>query len=310
MNTKKEQWNQFIKENKGSFPQSWQWGQLQESMDRKIWRIETEGLKGLIIKHNLPLKKNYLYCPYGPVGKGDFKEFLEEINKIAKQEKSIFFKIEPNFTNYKLQITNYKFIKSAKEIQPSRSIVLDISQSEEDLLKQMHQKTRYNIKLAQKKGIEIRQSNNPEALNAFVGLLGQTAKRDDFYLHPKEYYQKVLDILGEETVKLFLAEYQNKTVAAILVYFFGETAVYAHGASDHDHRRLMAPYLLQWHAILEAKKKGLKYYDFWGIDEDKWPGVTRFKKGFNGQEVNYSGAFNLIYRSTWHTLYNLARKIL
>jgi len=313
MNINKEQWNRFIKENNGSFLQSWQWGEFQESIDRKIWRIEIEGLKGLIIKHDLPLKKNYLYCPYGPIGQGDFKEFLKEVKKIAKEEKSIFFRIEP-----KQKIDLKSFIKSTKEIQPSKTTILDISQPEEDLLKQMHQKTRYNIRLAQKRGIEIEQSNEKESLSIFLKLLKETAKRDKFFLHSEEYYRKMLDVLGKDgMIKLFLAKYNGQVIAVNLICFFNKTSIYLHGASGYDYHKLMAPYLLQWHTILEAKKKELKYYDFWGIDEKKWPGVTRFKRGFlpageasNGQDVNYSGTFDLIYRPIWYTLHNLARKVL
>ncbi len=308
MDTNKEQWDQFVKENKGSFLQSWQWGEFQESINRKIWQIETEGLKGLIIKHDLPLKKNYLYCPYGPIGKGDFEEFLKEVNKVAKQEKSIFFKIEPVNS---FQFLKFNFQKSIKEIQPSKTMILDINQSEEDLLKQMNQKTRYNIRLARKKGVRIEQSNTQESLNAFLKLLKETAKRDKFFLHSEEYYQKMLSALGQNgTIQLFLAKYRDRVIAANLVCFFNQTSVYLHGSSDYDYRKLMAPHLLQWQTILKAKEKGLKYYDFWGINEKKWPGVTRFKKGFNGQEINHLGVFDLIYRPIWYIVYNLARKIL
>jgi len=312
MDTNKEQWNQFVKENNGSFLQSWQWGEFQESINRKIWHIETERLKGLIIKHDLPLKKNYLYCPYGPIGKGDFEEFLKEINKIAKQEKSIFFKIEPGRNlNINGDSPFWGLSPSSNQIQPSKTIILDINQSEEYLLKQMNPKTRYNIRLAKKKGVKIEQSNTQESLNTFLKLLKETAKRDKFFLHSEEYYRKMLNTLGKDgTIQLFLAKHRNKVVAANLVCFFNEMAVYLHGSSNYEYRQLMAPYLLQWQTILKAKEKGLRHYDFWGINEKKWPGVTRFKKGFNGQEINHLGVFDLIYRPIWYIVYNLARKIL
>ncbi|MBU1291962.1 aminoacyltransferase [Patescibacteria group bacterium] len=305
--TNKEQWNQFIVENEGCFLQSWQWGELQESMNRKIWRIETQGLKGLVIKHDINLGKNYLYCPRGPIGQGDFNNFIEQVKEIAHQEGSIFFKIElEEFKVRPQQRSDLKFfVKSSKQIQPVKTVILDISKSEKELLKQMHQKTRYNICLAQKKGIEIKESE--EGLDDFIRLLKQTAKRDRFFLHPRKYYQK---LLKRGLAKLFLAYYQNKVIAANLICFFGQTATYLHGASDYNHRQLMAPYLLQWQTILKAKEKGLTHYDFWGINEEKWPGVTRFKKGFGGQEVSYPGSFDLIFQKTWYKVYNLARKIL
>ncbi|MBL7154992.1 MAG: peptidoglycan bridge formation glycyltransferase FemA/FemB family protein [Candidatus Portnoybacteria bacterium] len=305
----KEEWDQFVIQNSGSFLQSWPWGEFQESLGRQIWRLETEGLKALLIKHNLPLGKSYLYCPRGPVGeisKDRFQRFLVEVKKIAQQEKSIFFKIEPQ-NNFQFSIFNFQI--SNKEIQPSKILILDITKPEEELLSRMHPKTRYNIRLAQKKGVTVEQSS--EKIDDFLRLSKETAKRDKFHLHPQKYYQKMLEVLGQEgMVKLFLAKYQNQIVAANLVCFFSQTAFYLHGASDYNFRQLMAPHLCQWQGICQAKKLGLKYYDFWGIDEKKWPGVTRFKKGFAGQEINYPGAFDLVFQPIWYKIYSLARRIL
>jgi len=282
-----------------SFLQSQQWEELQRAIGRKVWRVgET-----LVIKHDLPLKKNYLYCPRGPIGPIGF--FLEEIKKIAKEEKSIFLKIEPNL-GFDRDYQGLK--KSSKEIQPSKTIILDILKSEEELLSQMHSKTRYNIRLAQKKGIAIEESS--QGMNDFLKLLKKTAQRDKFYLHPNNYYLKMMEVLGKEgIVKLFLAKHQGKIIAANLICFFNQTATYLHGASDYGCRQLMAPYLLKWQEILKAKELGLKYYDFNGINEKKWPGVTRFKKGFGGKEIDYPGAFDIVYSLFWYKAYNLARKI-
>jgi len=307
MENQKNQWNQFIIQNKGSFLQSYQWGEFQELLNRKIWRIEIQGLKGLIIKHDLPLGKNYLYCPRGPVVQGgDIDIFLKEVKEIAQQEKSIFFKIEPETD---LNLTDFGFKKSLKEIQPSKTIILNINQPEEELLKQMHHKTRYNIRLAERKGVTVQEIDlkDKESINIFIDLLEQTAQRDKFHIHSKEHYQKMLGISG---IKLFLAKYQDKIIAGILNSFFNQTVIYTHGASDYNYRKLMAPYLLQWQAIIQAKEQGLKYYDFGGINQEKWPGVTRFKKGFNDQETHYPGAFDLVLNKFWYFIYKIGRKVL
>jgi len=283
------------KQNNNSFLQSLEWERFQKSLNRKTWRVEGK----LVIKHDLPFSKNYLYCPRSEISDG----FLKEVEKIAKQEKSIFLKVEPE-----KEIPNFK--KSDKQIQPAKTIILDISKSEDELLNQMHPKTRYNIRLAQKKGIEIKQSNNQESSDVFIKLLKQTAQRDKFFLHSQEYYQKMINILGQDIVKLFLAKYKDKVIAANLVCFFNQTAIYLHGASDYRYRQIMAPYLLQWQIIRQAKEMGFKYYDFWGIDEDKWPGVTRFKRGFGGQEVSSPGAYDLIYSKFWYLLYKMVRRVL
>ena len=262
--SQKELWNQFVVQNNGSFLQSYQWGEFQESLGRKIWRLDGEEWQALAIKHNLPLGKNYLYCPRGPVvertadseqrTKLTISGFLKEIKKIAGQEKSIFFKIEPDID---LKFSDFGLAESPRQIQPLKTLILDISKSEEKILDQMHPKTRYNIRLAQRKGIKVKIASeiNADESKIFLNLLEETAKRDKFYLHSQEYYQKMLEVLGREgMVKLFLAQYQDRIITANLVIFFGQTAVYLHGASDYSFRNLMAPYLVQWQTILEAKK--------------------------------------------------------
>ncbi len=300
----KEQWNQFIIKNNGSFLQSWQWGEYQEAIGHKIWRIHTDDFKALLIKHNLPYAKNYLYCPR-PVFKNLPDNFLNQVRQIAKQEKSIFFKIEPE---NKIGFKEFGFKESSKQIQPHKTIILDLNKSEEELLGQMHQKTRYNIRLAQKKGVSIEQSQSD--INSFLGLLSKTTKRDRFYSHPRGHYLKMVNVLGKANMlKIFLAKQDNNVIAGSINIFWNKTAIYSHGVSDYSYRNLMAPYLLQWEAIKQAKANGFQYYDFFGIDEKKWPGVTRFKKGFNGQEITYSGAFDLIFNKVWYKTYNLIRKI-
>lgn len=325
----KEEWDQFVIANNGSFLQSWSWGEFQESLGRRIWRLEISGLKALVIKHNLPLGKNYLYCPRGPIVQRTTNNkqrtinlFLDQVTKITKKEKSIFFKIEPDnkddrdspsetILGTRIVSEGLSLFRSSKQIQPAKTLILDITKSEKELLSQLHQKTRYNIRLAQRKGVIIEPANDNGATDTFLDLLEQTAKRDKFHLHPKEYYQKMLEVLGQEgMIKLFLAKYQNKIVAANLICFFGQTATYLHGASDYNFHQLMAPHFLQWRAISQAKSQGLKYYDFWGIDEKKWPGVTRFKKGFAGEKIIYPGSFDSIFQPWWYRLYNLARRIL
>lgn len=311
----KTRWDGFVIDNDGSFLQSYEWGEFQESLGRKIWRIEiSDTLKALVIKHNLPFNKSYLYCPRGPVlfnerqNDDSITDFVRKTWQIAQNEDSIFLKVESSLN---LELARFGFIKSKKQIQPSQTIILNLNLSEEELLEQMHPKTRYNIKLAERKGVIIEETENSGLINVFLELIKQTAQRDRFHTHSENYYKKMIDILGkEEMIKLFLAKYQDKIIAANLICFYGDGTTYLHGASDHTYRQVMAPSLLQWQIILEAKKRGFKYYDFWGIDENRWPGVTRFKHGFGGREVFYSGSFDYIFQSIWYRGYRLGRKFL
>jgi lipid II:glycine glycyltransferase (peptidoglycan interpeptide bridge formation enzyme) len=289
-----------------SFLQSKNWMDFQKSLGRKIFQIN--GIN--IIRHNLPFKKSYLYSPRcgGSFLSGDS---LKQIREIARQENSIFLRIEPINEVDTIDLKQLGFRKS-HNIQPIRTLILDITKSEQELLDQMHYKTRYNIKLAEKR-VKVQISNSKsQTFEEFWRLMEQTVKRDKFRPHPKNYYQKMLEIPG---VELFIAEYNGKIIAANIVVFYAPRpssgqAIYLHGASDYEYRNLMAPHLLQWEQIKEAKKRGCLEYDFWGIDEKKWPGITRFKKSFAGREVEYPRAYDLIFQPIWYKVYKIAKAIL
>lgn len=308
MELEKKNWNNFITENEGAFLQSYEWGIFQESLGRKIWRLCLQNkLAALVIKNNLPLGKSYFYCPYGPVVKSGqgLRLFFNQLQEIAESENAIFFKMEP------AKSLQEKDLLKSSSIQPKKTTVLNITGSSEDILSKMHQKTRYNIRLAQKKGVEVEVADLPsqKEIAIFWNLASATAERDKFRLHDQDYYQKMLTVLAKERIiKLFLAKFEGEVIAASIICFYGDTAYYLHGASDYQYRKLMAPHLVQWQAILKAKILGYRFYDFWGIDEQKWPGVTRFKKGFGGQEINYPGAYDLVWQKKWYKIYNLAKK--
>ncbi len=292
-----------------SFLQSEKWMLFQKSLNRQVFEVG----KVFVILHELPLGRNYLYCPHPYLSEIEkslgFKNFLNEVSEIAEKTKAIFFKIEPfdRFDFGKGLLEKFNFIKS-DNIQPKKTWVLDIIKSEEELLKQMHYKTRYNIQLAQRKGIKTRISKNKlQHFEDFWKLIQQTTKRDGFRAHSKEHYKKLLEI---PEIELFVAEFNGKIIVANLVVFYEKTAIYLHGASDYQQRNLMAAPLLQWEQIKEAKRRGCEKYDFWGIDEKKWPGVTRFKKSFNGEEIVYLGAYDLIFRPVWYKIYKIAKRLI
>ena len=310
-------WNEFVSSfEMAQILHSWQWGEFQKSLGRKVWRFgvyETKQptyneLKGviLLIKMPLPLGKSYLYTPRGPLLKepAPAEIFLEKIKEISQKENSIFWQVDL------LNISIFKNVsfKKIPDFQPSKTIILDLTKSEEEILDKMHPKTRYNIRLAEKRGVRVKISQNQNEIEIFLKLLEKTAQRDKFKIYPFYYYRKLLQ-LDKDFVKLFLAEYQGKIIAGNLMIFFADTITYLHGASDNQYRNMMAPYLLHWTAIKEARRLCLKYYDFWGIDEKKWPGVTRFKKGFGGKIIEYPGTFNLIFNKFWYKLYILGKKL-
>jgi len=311
------QWNQKVIENNGSFLQSLEWAKFQRSLGRSVWLWHDKTGLALVIRHNFPLGKGYLYCPRGPVSflNDQIIEFLvKKSQEIGSKKNIIFLKIEPT---HSFDFQRFGFRSSFRQIQPLKTLILDLDKDEDDLLKEMHSKTRYNIRLSQRKGVKIVQGN--EYFEDFWRLLKKTAQRDKFRTHPYIYYKKILALTPQVSLKnfykqavfrLFAAQWKNKIVAANLYCFFGQRVTYLHGASDYQFRNLMAPHFLHWQVILKAKELGLKEYDFWGIDSEKWPGLTRFKKGFGGKEVVYPGSFDFVFSSFWYKIYQLTRRVL
>ena len=319
----KNQLNDFIaKQPQNEFLQSFEWGEFQTKTGNKIFRlgVTSDGEELIaavtIIKKSLPLGKSYFYAPRGPVFNEELRmkneelinDFLfTEIKKIGEKEGAIFFRFEPSsvIPDVAKRRSGMTSLQRTNDIQPSQTIILNLENTEENILKNMHSKTRYNIRLAAKKGVSALEAT-PDDFDEFWQLMQETCARDGFRLHTKEHYQKMLK---EPNNKLFLTKLDNQIITAAIIHFFGNTATYLHGASANIHRNVMAPFLLQWYVIQLARKLEYKYYDFYGIDETKWPGVTRFKKGFAGDEINYPGTFDLIINKHLYFAYCSVRKI-
>lgn len=326
----KQHWDSFIKTNAadGGLLHSWQWADFQKSLEHQIFRlgaIDEDGqlqAAALMIKHEMPFEYNYLYCPRGPVINvlkiNDLNSLFAEMKKISQEEKSFLIRVDPPWlVGNEKRLTDAGFRKAEGEVQPKCSLVIDITKNEPEILAAMKQKTRYNISLASRKGIKVKISSEAADIESFWQLIKQTSSRDGFAPHPKEHYKKMFEILNQDgTVKLFLAEYDNKVVAAIMVSFFGKVCTYLHGASADTYREVMAPYFLQWQAIIEAKKRGFEFYDFGGVNgqtfnNPKWQGITRFKTGF-APEIKpreYVGGFDLVLNPVVFAAYKFVKQI-
>lgn len=317
----KQRLNNFlIKQKHSQFLQSWEWGEFQVKTGKKIFRLGVKKDGELIaaltlIKKDLFLGKSYFYAPHFPIINYELRinnyelfDFLfKEIERLARTENCIFLRFDPG-NKFKIQDLGFRIQKTI-DVQPSKTLILNIEKSEEEILKSMHQKTRYNIRLALKKGVVVKEIKDINSqFDEFWNLMQETEKRDGFRLHSKEHYRKMLN-LDSGSLRLIGAFYKEKLIVVNIVSFFGDMVTYVHGASSSENRNLMAPYALQWETIKIAKAQGYKYYDFYGIDEDKWPGVTRFKKGFSGEEINYPGTFDLIFNSMQYSAYKFLRKL-
>lgn len=307
------------------------WAQFQVSLDRKTWRIQTKEFTGLVVKYPLFLGKSYLYVPRGPltsspIGLQTFNNFVEAIKELTKKENAAFVRIEPP-TEEKINITQIKkaaFLKVTKnsplgsQVSPAETLILDLRLTEDQILSQMKPKGRYNIRVAKKNGVIIRESTVAKDVDIFLNLLRELESRGQYSGHNDDYYRKlVTTLIKERSGKMFIAYFNKEPINAIIVSHYGKTATYIHGASSNNNREVMAPYLTQWEAICDAKNKGCHIYDFWGIASKDdanhhWKGITEFKLKFGGEKIKTIGSFDRPLQKFWYGVFksiNTVRKI-
>ncbi|OGN27672.1 MAG: hypothetical protein A2941_01640 [Candidatus Yanofskybacteria bacterium RIFCSPLOWO2_01_FULL_49_17] len=298
-----------------SFLQSKEWADFQRAIGRPVFHYDKDGTSAYIVRHDLPFRKNYLYIPHGPEIKVDemaegirneLSQFVSYLKNLAREQKSFYIKMEPLDDKVPELMHQFGFKKSKKELQPKRTVVLDLTKSEEDLLAAMHYKTRYNIKVAEKHSLKFIAGKN---LDAFWKLLKQTAKKNNFFTHTREYYEKLCNIPGLPAETIFIG-HDDVPITGAVWLAYGDTAYYLHGAMDRspEYKPMMAPYALHWGMIKYLKAQGIQKYDFWGIDAQRYPGVTRFKLGWGGHEVEYPGSFDLPISNFWYYAYKLINK--
>ena len=272
-----------------------------------------------ILFRSLPLGFSLAYIPKGPVG-ADWDHLWPEVDAVCKERRAIFLKVEPDLWEGEPDspwggAPPSGFRLSPHEIQPPRTILIDLKNPEDQILAQMKQKTRYNIRLAQRKGVVIRQTSD---VDAFHQLMEITAERDTFGVHALEYYQRALDLFEPRgDCALFFAEFEEQPLAALMVFARGWRAWYFYGASSNEDRQLMPTYLLQWKAMQWAKARGCRQYDLWGVpDADEatleagflarsdglW-GVYRFKRGFGGELHRAQPAWDRVYNPVFYQFY-------
>lgn len=301
-----------------NYPQSslWQspaWKQFQEALGRKVFVLEYDSISALIIQHPLAFGKCWFEIPRGPVwneasSAQEFDHFWTELRKLAQDANAIFSRINPFVPlPYKVPNSTVAFF----DHHPQTTLQINLSLSEEDILKQMKPKGRYNIKVASKHGVDIVQSH--DAL-PFYQLLQETTERDGFRGHGAEFYQTMIKAL-KETGLLLYAKYQDRIIAGGIFTLSDQCAIYYYGASGNNFRNVMAPYLLQWEAMKIAKERGCTLYDLLGIaptnapKSHPWRGVTDFKLKFGGEVVNSPPAQDIVYQTLPYSVRKLWKKI-
>lgn len=305
------------------FLQSWTWGDFQSAIGRHIWRLgayENGQLVGaaLVVEHQLMLGRSYLYCPRGPMAASvaAFQAMVIAIADLGRQQGAMYAKIDPGRYDFELPDDAFtsEFVMGTT-LQPRTTLLLDLRPTAEQLLAAMHQKTRYNIRLAEKKGVTVRWSVSDADIDFFLSLMHATAERQNIRLHSDRYYHTMIQTL-HQTAKgeLAIASLEGVPLAANLVIWHGQTATYLHGGSSDAQKEVMSPYLLQWRTIERAKEMGCTTYDFWGIAPPgavghRWAGITRFKEGFGGDLFEFPPAANAVLKQQWYLAYRFAKRM-
>jgi len=296
------------------------WGELKADFGWRVVRVVQEGCGVQILLRRLPLGLTIAYIPKGPVGpSAGWRDLWFDVDLVCQRERAVLLIIEPNLFVEELEcafeVPPDGFSPAIQNIQPPRTIVIDITGEESEMLARMKQKTRYNIRLAQKRGVTVQSAQD---LALFHRLMKETGERDGFGVHSLEYYQKAFDSfhpLGK--CELLFASYRSEPIAALMVFAQGNTAWYFYGASSDLYRELMPTYLLQFEAMLWARAKGCSKYDLWGVpDADQatledgflqrkdglW-GVYRFKRGFGGELRRSVNPWQRIYQPLFYPFY-------
>lgn len=312
-------WNQFLSQHPNAhLLQTGEWGELKSVFGWSAVRIISESAGVQILFRKLPLGFTIGYIP--KVVNSDQllvigNSIWDEIDSICRKHRAIFLKLEPDQWGDASATSNYQLPKSPHNIQPPRTVIVDIRGSDDAILARMKQKTRYNIRLAEKKSVTVRAWDDIES---FHKMMLVTGGRDDFGVHSLKYYQRAYDLFHPKGMcEILVAEYEGKPLAALFVARNGNRAYYLYGASTDEERNRMPTYLLQWEAMKWAKARGCEEYDLWGVpDEDEatleanfetrhdglW-GVYRFKRGFGGELKRAAQAMDRVYNPLLYWMY-------
>ena len=317
----KSSWNHNIISNNASFLQSWEWGELQKHLGRDVFRFPSNSFMYTAIRYPLPLHQSYLYIPHGPVGEWNEKNvetFLKEIKETAKSKKSFFIRIDPHekHSDDFARLLSSAGFKKTTSVQPEETLLLDLSRSEETLLREMEHDTRYSIRTAEKRGVRVIRINMYEEkkkyFEIFWSLFEKTNTRHGLRAYPKRYYEEIFSLEGECRSEIFCALLDEEVIAMAVIISFGDVATYLYAASERGYGRYNAPTFLLWEIIRTAKKENKKYFDFWGISDTKkeWIGVTAFKKSFGGIPVYFGGTWDYALNTPKYILYNVLKRMI
>ncbi len=324
--TDHQQWDNFVASSTCcNITQSYEWGELAPHLDAEALRVgvvdDADQLCAamLVLIMRAPiLRRNYFYAPRGPIIDDPDSPAMTVLLNFVKAEAhnrgAFMLKIEPSVLDgdarWLAALHKRGFRPNPYATHVRHEWVLDIRLEEKDILAGMKEKWRYNVRLAGRKGVTVRQGHGQTDLDTFYTIYQATSDRDRFFIHEKSHYEDVLHLFSEgDRAALLLAEYQGQVIAGIIVLRLGRWSWYMYGASSNEHRNLMPNHLLQWNGMQWAKSHGCWYYNFRGIPDvleegqELW-GVYVFKQGFGGYAMRFLETHDLVYQPLVYSLYS------
>lgn len=305
--------------------QSWEWGEFRTLTGIKVERVglfdQGKLKKGLQVTfHPIPVLGGT--AGYFPKGYMPDAEQLAALKQLAKQHRAYFIKLEPNVaarvgngTSAHPQVVDFlqqQGVVPGRPLFTKYTFVLDLTETEETLFANLHSKTRYNIRLAYKKGVTIVENTSEEGMDIYLEILAETTKRQGFYAHKPEYFKKLWQSLGNSgMMKIFHAVYQDTVLSSWVVFLFHDTLYYPYGASRSVHRDVMANNLMMWEVIKYGQSQGLKKFDMWGSlgpepdPKHPWFGFHKFKQGYNAQLTEFIGTFDLVTNPIMYKIFRV-----
>jgi lipid II:glycine glycyltransferase (peptidoglycan interpeptide bridge formation enzyme) len=305
--------------------QSWAWGEFREKTGVEVIRLGRYQKNKLVETaqvtiHPIP------YLPwkvgYWPKGVIPSKLMVEAVKKELQKRKALMVKLEPNEIKNSVAIEKIKQFRGRTGLVSGRplftrwSFWLDLTMNENELLAGMKQKTRYNTRLAEKKGVKVTEDNSPEAFEEYWKLTEETTKRQGFYAHTKIYHQMMFNSLQPAGMAhLFRAEHEGRTLATWIIFILNGVMYYPYGASTRDDRNVFGSNLLMWEVIKFGKNHGCKLFDMWGSPgpnpkpSDPWGGFHRFKEGYGAKLVEFVGTYDLVINPMLYYPYRVGEEI-
>jgi len=289
--------------------QTWEWGEF-----RREWGNEVLHTKhGLLTVHRTlaSIRRSGPFTGHRLAmflkGPKPTKRMLDDLKKIGKENNLIFIKLEPNTkkSNRVIKLLRKEGVARGKTLFTPTSFWIDLTKSEDELLKSFHPKTRYNIRLAEKKGVKIEEDNSSKAFDKYIDLMRRTVAHQGFYAHNERYHRLMWKILKDVGVAhLLVAKHKGKIIAAWILFRWKNFLYYPYGASDERYRNLMANNLMMWEAIKFGKRHKLTTFDLWGREPGR--GFTRFKEGYGPEVIEFLGTWDLIINKKLYYLYRVA----